>query len=427
MTRRVLVVGGGGREHALVWRLARSESVTEVVAAPGNPGIETVARCVPVSAKDPDAVAGLADDLDVDLVVVGPEEPLVAGVADAVASRGRLVFGPSAAAARLEGSKAWMKDVLTGAGVPTAEHGAFTADQRDEALAFLATLDGLYVIKTDGLAAGKGVLVTESPAEAEDAVGRYLSGQAFGDAGRTVVIEEGLRGPELSLLVVCNGDPDAAAPLAPAQDFKRIGDGDTGPNTGGMGAYSPVAAAGPELVEQVMTLAVRPTLAALAERGAAYRGVLYAGLMLTDDGPKVIEYNVRFGDPECQVVLPRLETDLGELCTAAARGEHLPPVRFSEQACVTVVLASDGYPSAPRTGCAIAGLEQAAAAPDVLVFHAGTARAADGSIVTAGGRVLDITALGPTVGAARQRAYAAAAEITWSGVQYRRDIAAVAA
>ena len=427
MSRRVLVVGGGGREHALVWRLARSESVSDVVAAPGNPGIEAIARCVPVSAKDPDAVARVADDLDVDLVVVGPEEPLVAGVADAVAASGRLVFGPHAAAARLEGSKAWMKEVLTGAGVPTAEHATFTADQRDEALAFVATLDGLYVIKTDGLAAGKGVLVTQSHAEAEDAVGRYLSGEAFGDAGRTVVIEEGLRGPELSLLVVCNGDPDGAVPLAPAQDFKRIGDGDTGPNTGGMGAYSPVAAAGPELVEQVMTLAIRPTLAALAERGAAYRGVLYAGLMLTDDGPKVIEYNVRFGDPECQVVLPRLETDLGELCTAAARGEPLPPVRFSAASCVTVVLASDGYPRAPRTGCTIAGLDDAAARPDVVVFHAGTARDADGSLVTAGGRVLDVTALGPTVGDARQRAYAAAAAVTWSGVQYRRDIAAAAA
>ncbi len=427
MSRRILVVGGGGREHALIWRLARSDSVTDVVAAPGNPGIEAIARCVPVHAKDPAAVARLAEDLDVDLVVVGPEEPLVAGVADAVAATGRLVFGPSAAAARLEGSKAWMKEVLTGAGVPTAEHAAFTADQREEAQAFLATLDGLYVIKTDGLAAGKGVLVTESRAEAEDAVGRYLSGEAFGEAGRTVVIEEGLRGPELSLLVVCNGDPDAAVALAPAQDYKRVGDGDTGPNTGGMGAYSPVRAAGPELVEQIMKLAVRPTLDALAERGAAYRGVLYAGLMLTDDGPKVIEYNVRFGDPECQVVVPRLDIDLGELCVAAASGAPLPPVRFSEQACVTVVLASDGYPSAPRTGCVIEGLDDAEAEPGVVVFHAGTARDADGALVTSGGRVLDVTALGPTVGEARQRAYAAAAAIGWSGVQYRRDIAAAAA
>jgi phosphoribosylamine--glycine ligase len=419
-------VGGGGREHALAWGLARSASVAEVVAAPGNPGIEAVARCVAVDAQDPGAVARLADDLGVDLVVVGPEAPLVAGVADAVAASGRPVFGPDARAARLEGSKAWMKEVLSGAGVPTAEHASFRADQHDEALAFLGTLEGLYVVKTDGLAAGKGVLVTDSRDEAEAAVRRYLSGEAFGDAGRTVVIEEGLRGPELSLLVVCNGDPDAAVPLAPAQDFKRVGDGDTGPNTGGMGAFSPVPAAGPELVEQVMALAVRPTLHALAEQGASYRGVLYAGLMLTDDGPKVIEYNVRFGDPECQVVVPRLETDLGDLCDAAARGATLPAVRFRDDACVTVVLASGGYPAAPRTGQTIRGLEAATARPDVMVFHAATARGTEGTLVTAGGRVLDVTALGRTVAEARERAYGAAEAITWFGVQYRRDIAAAA-
>jgi phosphoribosylamine--glycine ligase len=319
-----------------------------------------------------------------------------------------------------------MKEVLAGAGVPTAEHATFRADQEEEALSFLGTLDGLYVVKTDGLAAGKGVLVTESVVEARDAVRRYLRGEAFGDAGRTVVIEEGLRGPELSLLVVCNGDPDAALPLAPAQDFKRIGDGDTGPNTGGMGAYSPVPIAGSELVEQVMAVAVRPTLHALAARGTPYRGVLYAGLMLTADGPKVIEYNVRFGDPECQVVVPRLTSDLGELCAAAARGAALPPVTFADDACVTVVLASGGYPSAPTTGQAIDGLDALAGQPDVVVFHAGTARGADGSLVTAGGRVLDVTAWGPTVADARHRAYEAARTISWPGVQYRRDIAAAA-
>jgi phosphoribosylamine---glycine ligase len=240
------------------------------------------------------------------------------------------------------------------------------------------------------------------------------------------VIEEGLRGPELSLLVVCNGDPEAALPLAPAQDFKRIGDGDTGPNTGGMGAYSPVPIAGPSLVEEMMELAVRPTLRELATRGAPYRGILYAGLMLTPAGPKVLEYNVRFGDPECQVVLPRLETDLGELCLAAATGAALPPVRFRPDACVTVVLASEGYPRAPRTGDEIVGLDTAAAQPGVVVFHAGTARAATGAIVTGGGRVLDVTAVGSSVGEARQRAYAAASAITWPGVQYRHDIAAAA-
>jgi phosphoribosylamine---glycine ligase len=422
VSRRVLVVGSGGREHALAWGLARSPSVADVIAAPGNPGIEAIAQCVPVDATNPDAVATLAADLDVDLVVVGPEGPLVAGVADAVSARGLAAFGPGTAGARLEGSKAWMKEVLEGAGVPTARHAAFHADQQDEALTFLATLGGLYVIKTDGLAGGKGVVVTESLSEARDAVHRYLSGEAFGAAGRTLVIEEGLRGPELSLLVVCNGDPDAAVPLTPAQDFKRASDGDTGPNTGGMGAYSPVAIAGPELVEQVMTIAVRPTLAALADRGAPYRGVLYAGLMLTPDGPKVLEYNVRFGDPECQVVLPRLATDLGELCATAATGAAMPPVQFRDDTCVAVVLASEGYPVAARTGDVIVGLD-AAVSPDVVVFHAGTARRPDGTLVTAGGRVLDVTASGANLADARQRAYEAAAKISWPGVHYRRDIA----
>ncbi|HEY5164653.1 MAG TPA: phosphoribosylamine--glycine ligase [Acidimicrobiia bacterium] len=427
MSLRVLVVGGGGREHALAWALARSGSVSDVYALPGNPGAATVAQCVTGETDDPSAVAAVADDLAVDLVVVGPEPPLVAGVADAVAAHGHAVFGPSADAARLEGSKAWMKALLAEVGVPTARHAVFGPGDDAAARSFLDTLDGLYVVKTDGLAAGKGVLVTESVTEARDAVGRYLSGEAFGDAGRTLVIEEGLRGPELSLLVVCNGDPDAAVPLAPAQDFKRIGEHDTGPNTGGMGAYSPVPVVSTELIEQLMTTAVRPTLHALAARGAPYRGVLYAGLMLTPDGPKVLEYNVRFGDPECQVVLPRLETDLGELCWRAASGSPLPPVRFHGDACVGVVLASEGYPASPRTGDVIVGLEDAAALPDVAVFHAGTKRGDDGALATAGGRVLDVTALGPTIPAARRRAYEAAEKISWPGAQYRRDIAAAVA
>jgi phosphoribosylamine---glycine ligase len=421
---RVLVVGGGGREHALTSGLARSASVSDVHALPGNPGIAEVAHCVAGDADDAAVVAEVADDLDADLVVVGPEQPLVAGVADAVAARGRAVFGPGAAAARLEGSKAWMKGLLAEVGVPTARHAVFGPGDAAAARSFLDTLDGLYVVKTDGLAAGKGVVVTESLQEARDAVSRYLSGQAFGDAGRTLVIEEGLQGQELSLLVVCNGDPDAAVPLAPAQDFKRIGDGDTGPNTGGMGAFSPVPVVSAELVEHVMTTAVRPTLHALAARGAPYRGVLYAGLMLTPDGPKVLEYNVRFGDPECQVVIPRLETDLGELCWHAATGSPMPPVRFLSDACVAVVLASAGYPTAPRTGDVIAGLEDAAALPDVAVFQAGTRRGDSGGLVTAGGRVVDVTALGPSIAAARDRAYEAAGKITWPGAQYRRDIAA---
>jgi phosphoribosylamine--glycine ligase len=421
---RVLVVGSGGREHSLAWALHRSPSVTEVLAAPGNPGMAAVGRCLPVDAADPAAVAALADDVEADLVVVGPEVPLVAGVVDAVEARGRLAFGPRAAAARLEGSKAWMKAVLAEAGVPTARHGAFTDE--GPALAFLKRLPGFYVVKTDGLAAGKGVTVTTSLAEARDAVRSYLSGEAFGDAGRTVVIEEGLTGPELSLLILCDGTDGGAVPLEPAQDFKRIGEGDTGPNTGGMGAYSPVPVATPEVVEEVMTKAVAPTLSALDRRGAAYRGVLYAGLMLTPDGAKILEYNVRFGDPECQAVVPRLASDLGEHLREAAAGRLRSPLRWRDEACVTVVLASEGYPAAPRTGDAMAGLEAAGAVEGVTVFHAGT-KAAGGGVLTAGGRVLNVTALGSTLAQARARAYQAAGLISWPGMQFRRDIAERAA
>jgi phosphoribosylamine--glycine ligase len=424
---RVLVVGGGGREHALAWGLARSASVDDVFVGPGSPGTEGVAQNVGVDPNDPAAVAALADELDTDLVVVGPEEPLVRGVADAVLAAGRLALGPTSDGARLEGSKRWMKELLEGAGVPTAAHASFHAADEEAALTFLGTLDGLYVVKTDGLASGKGVVVTESRDEAADAVRAYLSGDAFGDAGRTLVIEEGLRGPELSLLVVCNGDPEAAVPLAPAQDFKRIRDGDAGPNTGGMGAYSPVPIVDDEMVDQVMETAVHPTLRMLHEQGITYRGVLYAGLMLTADGPKILEYNVRFGDPETQVVIPRLATDLGELCRAAAAGEPLPRVEFADDACVSVVVASEGYPESPRAGDVIEGVDEASALPGVVVFHAGTARRDDGALVTAGGRVLAVSALGSTIADARARAYDAVEHITWPGAQHRTDIAATAA
>ncbi len=420
---RFLVVGSGGREHALVSTLLRSPEAPTVVAAPGNPGIARIAPCEAVAADDPAAVAALADHLQADVVVFGPEVALVAGAADAVRARGRLAFGPGADGARLEGSKAWMKQVLVDAGVPTARHASFTAGQQDAALAFLDTLPGLYVVKTDGLAAGKGVVVTESLDEARTAVREYLSGAAFGDAGRTLVLEEGLSGPELSLLVICNGDPDGARALAPAQDFKRALDGDEGPNTGGMGAYSPVPGAGPDLVEHVMDRSVRPTLRCLASHGIDYRGVLYAGLMLTGDGPKMLEYNVRFGDPECQVVAPRLAGDPAGLLHAAAAGLPLPDVRFVDDAAVTVVLASEGYPARPRTGDPITGLEEASTLPGVQIFHAGTVSAGS-EIVTGAGRVLDVTALAPTLAEARSRAYAAADLISWRGVQLRRDIAA---
>jgi len=398
----------------LAWGLSRSPIVDAVVTAPGNPGISAIGPCLTVESA--------LESLDTfDLVVIGPEAPLVDGLADDLRAQGLPVFGPSAAAAHLEGSKAWMKQVLHDAEVPTAHYATFGAADEAAALAYLDTLSGLYVVKTDGLAAGKGVIVTESITEARDAVREYLAGRAFGDAGRTVVIEEGLTGPELSVLVLCDGSL-TGVPLAPAQDFKRIGDGDAGPNTGGMGAYSPVPAATDSIVGEIMDRAVQPTLAALAAQDIEYRGVLYAGLMLTPDGPKVIEYNVRFGDPECEVVVPRLRSDLAVHCAEAATGRLETPVEFRDDACVTVVMASAGYPAAPRTGDVITGLDAAGALDDVVVFHAGTAAQGD-DVVTAGGRVLAVTALGADVAAARTRAYEATALISWDGVQYRGDIA----
>ena len=407
------MVGSGGREHALAHVLARS---AEVVCTPGNPGIEEVAFCTPAP----------AEAIDADLYVIGPEAPLVDGLADRLRAQGRLVFGPGADGARLEGSKAWMKEVLASAGVPTAAHAAFGADEEEAAVAFLRTLPGLYVVKTDGLAAGKGVLVTTDLAEAIDDVRAKLAGSAFGEAGRTVVIEEGLAGPELSVLAVCDGQ--RAVPLAPAQDFKRAGDGDAGPNTGGMGAYSPVPGAGADVVELVMTAAVEPTLAALRSAGIDYRGVLYAGLMLTAEGPKVLEFNVRFGDPEAEVVLPRLADDLAELLHSAAEGRlGARPPAFSPGACVTVVLAAEGYPTHPRAGDVIVGVEAAAEIPGVAVYHAGTRRDDDGRLVTAGGRVLAVTGQGADLASARRVAYLGADTISWAGRMARRDIAEHAA
>ena len=404
---RVCVVGSGGREHALAHVLGRHH---DVVVTPGNPGI-------------PGSVPTPSEELEADLMVIGPEAPLVAGLADRLRSAGRLVFGPGADGARLEGSKAWMKEVLVDAGVPTAGHGAF--DDEVAALAYLDTMGDLFVIKTDGLAAGKGVLVTTVRAEAVDAVRSYLSGDAFGDAGRTLVIEEGLSGPELSILAICDGS--TAVALAPAQDFKRLGDGDAGPNTGGMGAYSPVPVATEAVVDSLMANAVEPTLAALRGRGIDYRGVLYCGLMFTPDGPRVLEYNVRFGDPETQVVLPRLTSDLGELLAGAAGGRLGPEPTFDDGAAVAVVCASEGYPASPRTGDRITGLDAASDMADVTVFAAGVGADPDGGLVTAGGRVLTVTGRGPTVDDARRRAYEAVAGISWPGMCHRTDVAATPA
>jgi len=403
---KVCVVGGGGREHALAVALART---AEVVVTPGNPGIPASTPAAP-------------EEVEADLFVIGPEAPLVDGLADRLRASGRLVFGPGEKGARLEGSKAWMKALLEEAGVPTARYGAF--DRLEPAVAFLRTLPGLYVVKTDGLAAGKGVLVTESLAEAVDDVRDKLSGASFGAAGRTVVIEEGLSGPELSVLAVCDGA--RAVGLAPARDHKRLGEGDRGPNTGGMGAFSPVTGPGGAEVDagEVVESMVAPTLKALGAQGVDYRGVLYAGLMLTPEGPKVLEYNVRFGDPEAQVVLPRYAGDLAALLAGAAAGRLAEEPIFVDDTAVCVVLCADGYPGSPRRGDPIAGLEEAAAVPGVQLYHAGTALGPGGRLVTAGGRVIDVTALGPSRQEARRRAYAAASAVTWDGAHFRRDIAA---
>ena len=403
---RICIVGSGGREHALATVLRRHH---DVVVTPGNPGITG-------------SVPTPATEIDADLYVIGPEAPLVAGLADELRAAGHLVFGPGADGARLEGSKAWMKDVLVEAGVPTARHGTFT--DADAAFAFLDTLDGLYVVKTDGLAAGKGVVVTTSIDEARQSVRDYLSGSAFGDAGRTLVIEEGLTGPEISVLAICDGQ--RAVALAPAQDFKRIGNGDTGPNTGGMGAYSPVPVATVDVIAMVMNDAVAPTLATLRAKGIDYRGVLYAGLMLTPTGPKMLEYNVRFGDPETQVVLPRLTSDLGELLASAAAGDLGAAPTFDDGAAVTVVCASEGYPRDLRLGDRIEGLDAAESVPGVSIFCAGVDADAQGELITSGGRVLAVTGQGATISEARERAYAAVAHINWPGMQYRSDIASAA-
>ncbi|MGA2520443.1 MAG: phosphoribosylamine--glycine ligase [Acidimicrobiales bacterium] len=421
---KVCVVGSGGREHALALALART---ADVVVAPGNPGMtgrrdtEAVRRApeserITVTADPPERV-------DADLVVIGPEQPLVDGLADRLRADGRLVFGPGADGAMLEGSKAFMKDVLAEARVPSARYGAF--DEVGEAVTFLRTLDGPWVVKTDGLAAGKGVLVTTSLEEAEADVAAKLSGESFGDAGRRVVVEEGLAGPECSLLVLCDGT--RIAPLLPAQDFKRIADGDEGPNTGGMGAYAPYAPVDPRLVDRVLDEAVEPLVAALRRRNIDYRGVLYAGLILTPDGPRVLEYNVRFGDPETQVVLPLMTEDLTALLAEAAGGRLRTEPRFSADAAVCVVMAAEHYPAAPRTGDVIDGLEAAATVEGVTVFHAGTSLDDEGRFVTTGGRVLGVTGVGPDVGEARRRAYDAVGRVGFAGMQYRHDIAGGAA
>ncbi|MEV6342183.1 phosphoribosylamine--glycine ligase [Actinoplanes sp. NPDC051851] len=402
---RVLLIGSGGREHALAVGLAADPSVEFLAAAPGNPGIASVAELHPVTATDPAAVAALAVELGADLVIIGPEAPLVAGVADAVRAKGIACFGPSAAAARLEGSKAFANEVMAAAGVPTAR--SFACSTTDEVRAALAEFGAPYVVKNDGLAAGKGVVVTDS----------LEAAQRHAEECGQVVIEEFLPGPEVSLFVVTDGT--AVAPLMPAQDFKRLRDGDEGPNTGGMGAYAPLDWAPADLVERVLRETVEPTLAEMRERGTPFAGLLYVGLALTPDGPKVIEFNARFGDPETQVVLALLDTPLAGLLHAAATGTLAahPPLAWKDGAAITVVVASHNYPGTPRTGDVIEGAER----PGVI--HAGTARDAGGVLVSAGGRVLSVTAIGADLAGAREAAYALVDGVTLDGAQYRGDIA----
>jgi phosphoribosylamine--glycine ligase len=420
----VLVVGAGAREHALAWRLAASPSVSEVLAAPGNPGIEQVAETVPdVAAGDTEALLGLAERRRVDLTVVGPEAPLVAGLAGRFAARGMAVFGPSASAARLEGSKAFAKDLCERHGIPAARSWACT--EVDQAFDALDRLPGPYVVKADGLAAGKGVTVTESIAEAREAVRDSLLRRAFGDAGATVLVEEYLEGEEVSAMALTDGS--AVAPLALAQDFKRALDGDRGPNTGGMGAYSPLPHVDTRARTQIDDI-LAGTVRALRDDGIDYRGVVYAGLMLTADGPKVLEFNCRFGDPETQVLLPRLASDLGAALRACATADGslaTSPPAWSGDACVAVVLASGGYPGPFETGIEIEGLSEAAGRPGVEVFHAGSIRRG-GRVVTAGGRVLTVAARGPDLAAARTSAYAACGTIRFDGMVFRHDIASAA-
>jgi phosphoribosylamine---glycine ligase len=414
---RILIVGSGGREHALCWAIAASPLVDKLYCAPGNAGIAADAECVPIGVMDFPALIAFCKAEAIDLVVVGPEAPLVAGLVDALEGEGVAAFGPSRAAAQLEGSKGFMKDLCAREGIPTAAYRRFT--EAGAAKAYIAAQGAPIVVKADGLAAGKGVVVAATAAEAEAAVDAAFDGK-FGAAGAEIVVEEFLAGEEASFFALCDGEH--ALPLAAAQDHKRVGDGDIGPNTGGMGAYSPCAAVTPAIETQVMERIILPTVRAMARAGMPFKGVLYAGLMLTREGPKLIEYNVRFGDPECQPLMVRLQSDLVPALLAARDGVlNRIDLRWYEASAICVVMAANGYPDDPQRGTEIRGLDAAAADSDVKIFHAGTRR--DGSRILAdGGRVLGVTASGAELAGARARAYEAVGKIDWPGGFCRRDI-----
>jgi phosphoribosylamine---glycine ligase len=419
---KILVVGGGGREHALAWKLRQSPEVGELYAAPGNPGIASVADCVPIDSSSTVELADFAEKLRIDLTVVGPELPLTLGIADEFEKRDLRIFGASRAAAEIEGSKVFAKEFMQRHGIPTAP---FTAcSTQEEAVAALSARGKSgypVVIKADGLAAGKGVIIAENPAEAEGAVTDIMKRRKFGNAGDRIVLEEFLRGPEVSFFALSDGRH--VLPLATCQDYKKIGDHNRGANTGGMGAISPSITVSQEIYEKVVEQVLRPAVTGLAREGRSYRGVLYAGLMLTEAGPRVLEFNARFGDPETQVLLPRLKSDLVPLLLSAVRGDlDRAEAEWSRERAICVVMASEGYPENYGTGKVIRGLDRAAAQPGVTVFHAGTRREGEGPVLTAGGRVLGVTALGGSFEEARRSAYAAAGAIGFENHYFRKDI-----
>jgi phosphoribosylamine--glycine ligase len=417
---KVLVIGSGGREHALVWKIAQSPLVSSLMAAPGSPGMADNAICFDVPVSDLDGLVTLATDQAVDLVVVGPENPLCDGLADMLRENGIATFGPSKAAAMLETSKAFAKDFYARHNVPTARYGVF--DDATKAKAFLDGFKPPYVLKTDGLAAGKGVVIPQTREEAEAEIGAFLSGK-FGDASSTLVIEEFMHGEEVSVFALCDGTDVKF--FGAAQDHKRVGEGDTGLNTGGMGAYSPAPIATPELIETVMETIIKPVTTGLAADGAPFQGVLFAGIMVTDEGPKVVEFNIRFGDPECQVLMMRAKSDILPLLDAAARGTLAaqPDVDWTHDPAITVVMAAEGYPGSYAKGSVITGIDAVNEMTGVQVFEAGTARNEAGDVTAAGGRVLNVTAIGESLHYAADRVYAAVDDIEWADGFCRRDIA----